>query len=261
MVATLAACNDIKTDERFIEVDAVAPQRTVLLVDFTGQNCLNCPRAHGYIDDIVKQYGDAFIPVSVHGGDFGIAVENTSFEDNYIGLATAKGDAMNKEFDVAAWPSGVIDYKGPVLSDADWSGAVRDAMKRPSEADIQLTATLSDEPSAQVIDVKCTVEPKSDFNGQLRIWVLEDGIVARQRNGSKIVPDYVHDHVFRCSVEGREGANIKFSRGIHQTFDDRIAVRHNDHERWNADKLSIVAFVLGDAGVIQAAKVHVTTNE
>lgn len=45
LAASLTACDDIKESDRYIEVPAAKVERTVLLEDFTGQNCTNCPAA------------------------------------------------------------------------------------------------------------------------------------------------------------------------------------------------------------------------
>lgn len=65
-IATLLAlgavsCSDIKESDRFITIEGVTAERVVLLEDFTGQNCVNCPAAHQEIDALVKQYGDALV--------------------------------------------------------------------------------------------------------------------------------------------------------------------------------------------------------
>ena len=41
----LSSCNSIDEDDRLIYVAPTAVGRCVLIEDFTGQTCLNCPRA------------------------------------------------------------------------------------------------------------------------------------------------------------------------------------------------------------------------
>ena len=40
------ACENISEDERLLDVEGVTAQRVVLLEDYTGQACVNCPEAH-----------------------------------------------------------------------------------------------------------------------------------------------------------------------------------------------------------------------
>ena len=66
------ACSHIDEDERLIYVKPAAVQRSVLIEDFTGQRCINCPKASDEIKLLQEQYGeDNVIAVSVHSGPLG----------------------------------------------------------------------------------------------------------------------------------------------------------------------------------------------
>ena len=45
-LATLAGCDEVDEQDRFISMGDVEVKRNVLLEDFTGQDCSNCPTAH-----------------------------------------------------------------------------------------------------------------------------------------------------------------------------------------------------------------------
>ena len=97
-IATLLAlgavsCSDIKESDRFITIEGVTAERVVLLEDFTGQNCVNCPAAHQEIDALVKQYGDALVPVAIHAGSFGIPSTNRR-----PGLMQPEGQTYNDRY-------------------------------------------------------------------------------------------------------------------------------------------------------------------
>ena len=53
--AALAGCSGIDSDDRYITAESVTPQRAVLVEDFTGQNCVNCPAAHETIDKTIEK--------------------------------------------------------------------------------------------------------------------------------------------------------------------------------------------------------------
>lgn len=42
----LGGCDQVDENDRLIELPAVESQRVVLLEEFTGQRCINCPAAH-----------------------------------------------------------------------------------------------------------------------------------------------------------------------------------------------------------------------
>lgn len=248
----LAACNPVAEDDRF---EAAAPaeiNRVVLIEDFTGQNCINCPAAHEVIEQLEAQYPGSVIAVSIHAGDFGIPVERTDLPSGYIGLMTAEGQTLNDSWNIASWPSGVVNRTSGAIGHKDWANAVYSELSHQPLADIKVDAVLSADGSA--ISINTTIEPRGDINGALHLWVVEDGIVARQRTlGNKIIPDYVHNNVFRASVTPIAGQPEQFSQFIHRTFTHDIAMRATEHELWKAENLRVVAFVTDAAGVQQVA--------
>ena len=44
--AALTSCDNVPEADRFIKLPPIEADRAVLIEDFTGQYCLNCPIAH-----------------------------------------------------------------------------------------------------------------------------------------------------------------------------------------------------------------------
>lgn len=254
----LSACNPVAEDDRY---EAVAPaeiNRVVLIEDFTGQNCINCPAAHEVIELLQEQYPGAVVAVSIHAGAFGIPVERTNLQTGYIGLMTADGQILNDSWNVDTWPSGVIDRNGGAIGHNEWAAAVRNELQRTPHCDLKVSAKLSAD--RKNIEIQTTVEPRYDINGQLHIWVTESGIVGRQRTtGNKIISDYVHNNVFRAAITPLEGQPERFVQFVHRSFEHSIELRANEHEVWDPEQITIVAFVTEDDGVTQVATSRVYT--
>ena len=66
----LTACNEVDPDDRFEELPAVSCKRTVLLEEFTGQECTNCPDAHRLVANLHEQYGEQLVSVAIHAGPY-----------------------------------------------------------------------------------------------------------------------------------------------------------------------------------------------
>ena len=231
-------------------------RRTVLLEDFTGQNCINCPAAHEVIEQLQLQYGDNLIPVSVHAGNFGFSVDYTNYDYNLVGLMQPEGTRMSDAWGITTFPMGVIDRTGSPLEADSWAAAVRDRVAAPTGLAIGVEAAFAD-PAERNFDIDITFAPAADINGTLHVWVLESGIVAFQRTTTTRIPDYVHNNVYRASVNSYEGEPIALEAHIHATRSYSVAVRDTEHERWNPANLSVVAFVQTSAGVVQAARAKV----
>ena len=68
-IATLGSCSNIDSDDRLIYVKPAPVKRTVLIEDFTGQKCINCPYAANETEKIITEYGqENIIVVSIHCG-------------------------------------------------------------------------------------------------------------------------------------------------------------------------------------------------
>lgn len=256
VLAFQTSCDDVDADNRYIFVGSVVPQRTVLIEDFTGQNCVNCPAAHRTLEQLVGQYPDDVIPVSIHAGSFGIPVTST----RYTGLMQPEGDTYNDAWGIVEWPKGVVNRRGGARNPDDWAQAVRDELDLPSLLGIALEADY--EPATGLIDIHATLSPVVDIEGRLQVWITEDNITARQEDVDLgRIEDYVHMHVYRASVNSVGGESITLSAGIHAGRDFTIECRHTDTETWNPDQLSVVAFVYDGSGVVQAAKTKIITQQ
>lgn len=260
----LTGCNIVPEDDRYIPVEPEPVNRNVLLEDFTGQNCVNCPAAHEVIEKLQEQYGENLVVVSIHAGGFGIRVQRTNFtlDPPRIGLMTDEGNALAQAYGIETFPIGVVNMGSPIESD-DWATAVDNAIKIPTDVSIKTTATLNiDETNPEdkgEIMISSTVHSATEREGYVQFWIVENGIKAEQKfaDGSK-QDDYVHNNVFRAQLyDGQKGNRTLFTGGTDQVYENSIAVRWTDKERWVSDNLSVVTIVSDNSGVLQVTRVPV----
>ena len=249
------ACSHIADDEQLIYVapnlstpnpeDPTSTIRTVLIEDFTGQKCVNCPLGTEVIEQLQEAYGDRVIAVGIHSGPLGFAGNNTA-----IGLATSVGDEYYNHWNLEYQPVGLIDRHGAV-NYTDWIAKVREELARTSSIEMILEAQLASGQINITVDTKAV---GTEYSGNLQVWILEDGITATQK-----MPDgstnqsYVHNHVLRTPVNGTWGEVISLNTGEQKNKQFTQAISSD----WNTENLSVVAFVYNDNGVEQATKVHI----
>lgn len=248
--ATMVACNDIAENERLIPMESVKAERAVLIEDFTGQKCVNCPDAHKTIEALEEQYADKVIAVSIHAGAFGIAADNT----RYTGLMQPEGDTYNDMWGITAWPAGVVNRTGGATTHDLWPAAVRTALALPTPLDIDINVECSE--TDLFIQVDCA--QNQDVSGNLQVWIVENGIVARQDSNAGRINDYVHNNVYRASVNGVGGVPVSLKAFEHQAFTYTQPLRVTDTETWVPENLAVVAFVYNKDGVVQAARQKVS---
>ena len=236
---SFAACDDIKESERFIPVDTdIQITKNVLIEDFTGQLCVNCPEAANAIQDIQKFHGsDKVIAVAIHG-------EKPSLSGY---LANDLGTEYYNHWGVETLPSGMVDRQG--LQDyKDWMST---ATKRLEADVIPLSLSMENnsyEASNRTLTVQVEVLAGADLDGKLQVWLTESKIIGLQSmlDGSKNY-EYVHNHVLRDAVNGAYGEAVALKMGEAQT----LTYAYTVPEEWNAENLAVVAFVYNESGVVQ----------
>ena len=240
----LAACSSrIADDEQLIYVPPTNVARAVLIEDFTGQRCINCPDAHDTIASLQRQYGDSVVvAVSIHGGPLAFAGNAAN-----IGLATDEGNRYVDYWGVDAFPKGLINRRGAAVNIDQWPTLVREQASRP--ATVELSATAVYDAQSRRLSVSVTALGLSSLpTARLQLWLTESGITAMQQ-----MPDgtldrqYRHDNVLRTSINGLWGQDFPLAEGQEQT----VTATCDIADDWQPDHLSVVAFVYTPTGGVE----------
>ena len=195
-LATLAfvACSHIDEGDRLIYVEPTVPNnsvsRCVLLEDFTGQRCVNCPKANDEIRALQEQYGaDSVIAVAIHSGPLGFHT-NAKF----VGLSTDTGDEYYNHWGLEYQPVGLVNRGVPTEYTA-WNTRIREELQKPAPVSINIAVLRNNDE----LTIRADVEGiEGTVSGHLQLWVVEDNVTAFQ-----LMPDgtrndaYLHQHVFR----------------------------------------------------------------
>ena len=198
--------DQIKIDS-FSKVSSTGvPQpKAVLLEDFTGVKCVNCPAAQQEAKAIAEAFPEQTVIVAYHVTTFARPYpENkydfrTDFAENlYNTLGTGSG-----------LPIGTVDrviYNGNRYIFFNQWGAKADERRSPSSSvtmnfnDVKLLS------SRNLITGELQVVLQEDVREPyLSIYITEDGIVDAQITPTGIVTDYVHNHVFRKALPPQSG--------------------------------------------------------
>ncbi len=246
LTLTMSACSHIDESDRLIYVKPADVKRRVLLEDFTGQRCVNCPKASDEIKALQEQYGeDHVIAVGIHSGPLGFYTKG-----DYLGLSTEVGDEYYDHWALEYQPVGLID-RGAPLEYTAWNARIREELEKTAPVEIDIELHQNDNQltvRAEVMGIDGTT------SGKLQLWLTEDGITAFQMmpDGTRNM-EYIHRHVFRAAINGTWGESVSVAEGETITTKDYL---FTIPEGWNADRLSVVAFVYNDQGVLQAKILH-----
>ena len=243
---SFAACDDIKESDRFIPVPVPPETQTVknvLIEDFTGMNCVNCPNAAEEIQEIQATYGaEKIIAVAVHGEMPGLSGP----------LANALGTEYYNHWGVETLPIGMVDRQG-LQSHNFWMATANARLSADvTPLSLSLENTVYNE-DARSITVQVEALASADLTAKLQVWITESNIKSFQKmpDGSTNL-NYIHNHVLRDAVNGAWGEAITLEAGVNQQVTYTYAIPED--KNWNAENLAVVAFVYNEGGVVQVVE-------
>lgn len=257
MAMAAASCSNIDEGDRLIYVKPAEVGRAILIEDFTGQRCINCPTGTEIINGIVDTYGeDNVIAVGVHSGPLGFAGNSKT-----VGLMTDTGNEYYTRWDKEnkmGQPWVIFNRKtSPDSHYNNWAAMVSTIISEKANLSVKIanaydaaTRTLNTTVGADGVN--------GTVNGKLQVWIVEDGVKALQMMpDGKSNKEYIHNHVFRAAVNGTWGEDVTVKEG--ETTTKQYSYKLP--ETWNADNIAVVAFVYNDSGVENVAKKHLVEHE
>lgn len=257
MAMAAASCSNIDEGDRLIYVKPAEVGRAILIEDFTGQKCINCPTGTEIINGIVETYGeDNVIAVGIHSGPLGFAGNSKT-----VGLMTDTGNEYYTRWDKEnkmGQPWVIFNRKtSPDSHYNNWAAMVGTIISEKANLSVKI-ANSYDAKSRTLTTTVGADGVNGTVNGKLQVWIVEDGVKALQMMpDGKPNKEYVHNHVFRAAVNGTWGEDVTVKEGETTTKQYSYVLP----EAWDADKIAVVAFVYNDGGVENVAKKHLVVHE
>ena len=212
VLITFSACE--KIDPPYKEHGEIEfTGQNILLEDYTGHTCVNCPTAAVIAHELKELYGEHLIIIAVHAGSFAIPHPG-DYENDY---RTETGNIWNTFFGIQQYPSGLVNRiqnssgNYPIAYDK-WGTMVADELKKIPQAEISISNSFASGVLTTSVTTKFLAEMESTYS--LYIGITEDSIISAQKNfNSNIgdtpqIDDYVFMHMLRGSVNGEWGEDI-----------------------------------------------------
>ncbi len=249
---------------RMIQPVVPAGERAVLLEEFTGKGCTNCPKGSREIENLLSIYGEQLVVVSIHANFF---ANPQFFPIGQYDFRTEEGEHI---FDLlgpnSGYPAGAIDqrnYSNVYQQNLNvWAGLIQQESKMDPQVEFSIDRTY--DPSSRHLQLLVSGRAKVAITKNLRISVMltESGIVDAQDDAEAggIVPDYVHNHVLRGMLTPYDGQDLAESLAEAQEFEADFAGDIPDS--WVDNNCDVIVFISlhdgGDISVLQAGEVHLT---
>jgi len=243
--------------------DVKDQRRQVLIEEFTGVRCVQCPGGSAFIQDLLAIHGQRLVAVSIHAGSF-----SNPYSINQYDFRTPEGTQLISYLDQPfGFPSAVINrtkFPGQFdlqLGQGDWAGYIAQDTAIAPKVRISIEPEFDISSRELKVNVKLFVdETIADPSVRLNIMITESGIEDAQitPGSSDPVPNYVHRHVLRHMLTNWDGDPITESLGAGTVVQKNFT--YSMPAEWKEDNCEIVAFV-SLAGtskeVLQAHQVHV----
>lgn len=252
-----------KVDSTYIlsSVPAAEPHN-ILIENFTGATCSNCPAAHDILLALDSQYVGRINIVSMHVLDFPQTrpPEHAKY-DFRTQLATDVEASVYQS--LLAMPVAGID-RLPVGQTADqrpyqiyrnvWNSVVSDRLNIVDSINMALTSSFDAGTNKATINVKVTFLQPVKAAQNLSIAVVEDGFIDVQEFPTGFDDAYHFDDIFRGMVtSGALGDTVLPSIAVKEpgrVYD--VTYTYDVNKNWNPANCRFVAFVHGSSSVAGA---------
>lgn len=250
LLATLfVGCKPMPESERLIPNEVEASKgRSVLIEDFSGVGCVNCPLAAKAITDAAASHGDKVVIVALHGSNTQIGTrpkedpKGLYHQDaaTYLERLQAGGSLPIATFNRRALASNGGKTYSPMA--ATWPAEMQAVRELPQLYKLQLQASEA----GRKIAVECTastLELTEELSASLKehqlylqLWLIEDEIVAPQHLKKGVDKEYHHNHIFRQALNGIDGEAYELGK----TYSHNSAI---EREVINPQHCAVVAIL------------------
>lgn len=160
---------------------AIETTKRVVIEEYTGQTCPNCPIGHAALEIIEKDFGDVIIPVAIHtytGDNF--ATSQASQLEQFLGFNAAPTGRVNRR-NISS-PMEIVDGKYYYKDNGVWYDYVVSELQDYAEADIDITSASFDGENFNIgVDVKYALD-MDNRNVNIFTVICEDNLLGIQSN-------------------------------------------------------------------------------
>lgn len=236
--------------------------KKILIEDFTGHLCPNCPDAAREIEAIHDIYGNQIIGMAIHVSTaFAKPYHSSQAPSFQYDFRTQWGDDWDDIYAIsqAGLPRGMVNRIGypdnHKLGKDEWASIVAQELSKQSNFKISINTTVN----SITLKSKISSNISGDFN--IVVCLTESNIINWQKDGGSNVEDYQHNHVLRSVlideplsssttyVSGQEietiiSYDLASLEQFNIDYSSNTAVLGNGNAGgWNTDNISIIAYI------------------
>ena len=238
--------------------------KKVLLEDYTGQTCGNCPRAGEKAYELQEQFGEQLVIIAVHAGWFA----NTS-NDYPNDFTTETGDEWDTHFGNSSLgnPNGMVDRidfpdNSHIFQYSQWEEKVTNQLQNLPSVGIQIHTSYNENTGLICVDTQTEILNDLENKLHLTVVLIESGIISKQTDYSilpdQYVDDYEQNHVLRKGLTNAWGEDLGLENySTSDFYTHRYSIEKQ--EDWEISNMSVIAFISNPETfeVLQVEELHI----
>ncbi len=220
-------------------------KRIVLVEEFSGVRCVNCPAGSQDLEKLVALYPGQLAVVSIHAGFF-----SNPYPENRYDFRTPEGNGLlNLLGQPLGYPSAVINrrkFEGEAdlqLGRSQWPGFIAEELAKVPAFDVRLASVFSVQSRELRVEVDVARLDNSVAAPDLRlsVFIVENNIADAQLTPEGKREDYLHKYVLRKALTAFDGTPV--GQDLQTASSVRRSYVFTFPSAWKAESCRLIAFV------------------
>lgn len=235
------------SDTTYLITNIPDPEKKVVVMEeFTGVRCVNCPEGHEIIEALKGIYPDRFIYTSFHSNflsnpylysrqDFRLQ-EAQDIEDYLISVGFKPAAAIDRKmFDATVLPSILYGRQ-------TWNNYVDQVLNEVSKTNLSISNTYNENTRELEVAVTVTYTQSVSAANKVTVLLAEDSIISAQIGLNDVMDTfYVHNGVFRKFLSSTRGDLLDAEKQAGRVF--RKVYRTTVDNAFVAERMKVMAYV------------------
>jgi hypothetical protein len=232
--------------------------RKVLVEEFTGHLCGNCPPASIYLSDTLKpEFQDSLIVVVIHAGQFAgtcpispgcpSGLPDGAFSADF---STSAGDQWNADYNTLnVYPIAMVNRIGfpgsHLKGKSQWKNLIKNQLLTLATARLRIANTFDESTRRLRTCIESKFLTSHNDTIKLQVVLTEDSIIDWQvwyGNAPEDIPDYTFHHLMRASINSAQGT-VLVEGGVNADSTIVNGFYYDIPTSWNAAQCHVVAYL------------------
>jgi len=253
--------------------------KKVLIEDFTGHTCSNCPAAAKELEAIHDVYGDQIIGMALHVST-GFASPHTGSGKYEYDFRTKWGTDWDNFFDISnsGLPRGMVNRTGypneHKLGKNEWLAAVITELEKEIDFGISIANDINGGNGTITINTELLNDVNGDY--KLVVCLIESNIINWQKDGQTDNEFYEHNHALRTVLSDESlstsssytsGDNCNKLISVDLSILEQYNIDYSANTAingsgnaggWNAENMSVIAYIYDNTTqeIMQVEEAH-----